>query len=514
MKKFIALALFGLLIMALSATVHAQQLEFKASGLITSTALYYRNIAAVTGSPNPTQNITSFFSSPWAAPDASVAPSASGAWNRPNAYLVTRMNLVFDAIMSKELSGRVAFEMDAMRWGDNPSTTAAGKVGIWRADATAVEIKHIYLDFGLPYFGIPVPMTARVGLQPLDVRPHILMISDGMGVTGGIKLDPVLIAPMWGKPVEGRDAASDDVDFYGLHANAKLGSLTVGGYGIYFNCNTYPFNQMQTTYGITPANEADFWWFGGYVDGKAGPVNIQSDFIFDYGKVEARGGSTLRDVDYRGWVTRLKVEYPWEKFGFGLVGMYASGADLKKTSTTGLPAATGSANGNGPVTKVHSFVVPPGSEQAGITGDDFFVFGNFVSLEAAPLNMSTSSPVTTNVVHRGSYGGMWFAKLFVGYKVTPWYKVNLEALYLGDTTENGNTLGNAVKSSGALRNDSGIGWEFNLINEINIYKNLKWDIGLGYLIAGDALDQRVGATNFNKSPHNPYIVATKLRYTF
>jgi hypothetical protein len=422
------------------------------------------------------------------------------------------MNLVFDAIMSKELSGRLAMEIDAMRWGENPANTGAGNTGRWRADANSIEIKHAYMDVGLPYFGIPVPMTIRVGLQPLGVRPHILMITDGMGVTGGIKIDPVLVAPMWGKPLEGKDAAADDVDFYGLHANAKLGTLTVGGYGIYFNCNTYPLNEVTSTYGLTPANEADFWWFGGYVDGTAGPVNIQFDAIYDYGKVEARGASTARDVDYRGWIARLKVEYPWEKFSFGGVGMYASGADLKETNYSGLPGTA--ATGGGASKKVESFVVPPGSEQAGITGDDFFVFGNFVSLEAAPLSMSVASPVLTNVAHRGAYGGIWFAKLFAGYKVTPWYKVSVEALYLGDTTTGGNTLGNAVKSSGALRNDSSIGWEFNLINEINIYKNLKWDVGLGYLIAGDAMDQNVPGTTFNKTPHNPYVIATKLRYTF
>jgi len=342
------------------------------------------------------------------------------------------------------------------------------------------------------------------------------MITDGSGITAGLKLDPVTIAPMWAKQIEGKDAASDDIDFYGLHANAKLGSLTVGGYGLYFNMNTYPGYNVTGTYGVTPTHKADFWWFGGYVDGKVGPVNIQTDFIYDFGEVKARGDNPAEKVKYSGYIGRAKIEFPWEKFSFGGVGMYASGSDLNKTGYAGLPGETVANNAANPGAsrKVNSFVVTPGSEQAAITGDDFFVFGNFVTLEVAPLNMSTASATLTHTVHRGSYGGMWFAKLFAGYKVTPWYKVNLEALYLGDTTLHGNTLGNAVHPNGRLRDDTDIGWEFNLINEINIYKNLKWDLGAGYLIAGDALDQRVGTTNFNKSMHNPWIVATKLRYTF
>ena len=471
--------------------------------------------------------------------------------------MVNRMNLVFDANIGKELTGRLALEIDAMRWGTNPGegsggsgTQGDGRTGRWRTDATGIEVKHAYFDAALPYFGIPVPMTIRVGIQPLGYRPHILMITDGAGVTGGIKIDPVLIAPMWAKPIEGKDTVSDDVDVVGLQATVKVGTLSIGGYGIYWNMNTYPLNQAPasfgggpgnqvTAYGVTPLNKADFWWAGVFVDGKAGPLNIQFDGILDRGEVQRRhvyteGGTPARDVQYQGFVTRLKIEYPWEKLSFGGVGVYGSGADLHRTGINGLPGEhvaneRDSRPFDNPVThqqlntasKVSSFVVPPGSEQAGITGDDFFIFGNFVTLEAAPLNYSTSSGTLTNVVHRGSYGGLWFLKAFAGYKVAPWYKVTIEALYLGDTTKAGNTFGNAVTTDRfrKLKDDDDIGWEFNIINEINIYKNLKWDLGAGYLIAGDALDMMVANTTinpirYNKSPHNPWIVASKLRYTF
>ena len=61
------------------------------------------------------------------------------------------------------------------------------------------------------------------------------------------------------------------------------------------------------------------WWFGAYADGKAGPVNLNYDFVYDYGSVDERQSmiAGLHNVNYRGWATRIKIDYPWEKFNFG-----------------------------------------------------------------------------------------------------------------------------------------------------------------------------------------------------
>ena len=47
-----------------------------------------------------------------------------------------------------------------------------------------------------------------------------------------------------------------------------------------------------------------------------------------------------------------------------------------------------------------------------------------------------------------------------------------------------------------LRDDTSIGWEFDLINEIQIYNNLRFFVGGGFLIAGNAMDvaTRTGGT--------------------
>jgi len=127
-------------------------------------------------------------------------------------------------------------------------------------------------------------------------------------------------------------------------------------------------------------------------------------------------------------------------------------------------------------------------------------------------------------VSRGAFGGTWFAKLYGSVKATPWYKVTLQGLYIGDTTKHGNTFGTARKNpnvaagSQILRDDNDIGWEFDIINEIDIYKNLKLFAGAGILFAGDGLDVYNGAAaaglGRNFSPKNPWNVTWRLLYSF
>ncbi len=525
MKKFIVLSLIGWVVVVLTPTVYAQpKLDFKASGSMEATSFLYRNITsgatsdAITsrwpggGFPVPAGNPGSGFR----PDDPFVDPRDSGAWDRTNSYLEFRGRLRFDAIMGKELRGTIIFELDSTRWGD-PSGDR-NRLGFWTADRAGVEVKNLYIDFALPYFGIPVPITTRVGIQPLGHRPHMFMVTDGTGITGGIKIDPVTIGLQWAKAVEGRDATADDVDVYGMFVNAKLGKMTPGVFVFNFNMNQYPLQTSGTQYGTTSNNEANFWWLGAYLDGKLGPVDLKFDFIYDYGTVERRGNAPLAlgvptKVKYRGWVTQLKVDLPWEKFNFGVLGMYASGADLRKTSRSGLPGEA-VADGPGFSTKVGSYVVPPGSEEYNAWGESMFMGGNFITATALSIGFYPSTSTSPNYLTRGAIGGTWVGKLYASMKPMSWYKVTLQGLYIGDTTKHGNTVGDAVKPTGRLRDDKTIGWELDLIQEIQIYKNLKWSIGAGLLFAGDALDQRIGTTNRNESPKTPWIVATSLRYDF
>jgi hypothetical protein len=124
---------------------------------------------------------------------------------------------------------------------------------------------------------------------------------------------------------------------------------------------------------------------------------------------------------------------------------------------------------------------------------------------------------------RGPIGGTWMAKLYAAVKATPWYKATFQVLYIGDTTKNGNTFGTAYAGpipALGTRDDKSIGFEFDLIQEIQIYKNLKYVIGAGYLFAGKAMDFGYLGTGplaglaFNSKPKDPWQITTNLTYNF
>ena len=515
MKKFIILSLCGLLIMAFSATVYAQKLDFKVSGAIYTTSYLYRNLP-------DTEDI---FGGPKSPSDwTSSTASKRGTIDRTQSWMATRARLKFDAVMEKDLSGTIYFEMDSSRWGDNEGSSKDGSLqrnsmGYWGADRAAVEVKQAFIDFGLSKIGLPVPVSMRIGLVPAAVRPHMVLDIDGMGIIGTIKLDPVTITPMWFKPFEGKDAAADDVDYYALEVSAKIDKLTVGGYGLYANMNSYSIDSASTAasaaYEAGTDNQAKMFWLGAYLDGRLGPVDINTDIVMDRGKVESiKYPVTKADVKYSGWATRARVDYPWEKFNFGAAFSYGSGANAKKTSETGLPGETVAA-GTAASTKMGSYVHPPGD--FGSNPDRLSIFWGSPVTTVDPKFSSTDSNTS---MYRGSFGGTWMAKIYGSYKLAPWYKVTLGGMYIGDTTKNGNTVGTARKSPYAatdLRDDKTIGVEVGLLNDFLIYNNLTLGVNLGYLFPGNALDQwdaMATGTDKNVDMKNPWILGTYLNYKF
>ncbi len=236
MRKLTVLSLAGLLILALSAVAYAQapKLEFRASGFID--AQTFIGVGVPQYNSNATSGAGKFYTVVNPNYASTLVPGTFGlgspGWNRTQSNWEGRAHLKFDAVMGPNLSGTIYFEIDTFRYGSVFNTSAisreANNFGAWTTDRTAVEVKNIYIDVGLPYFGIPVPITVRVGAQPIGVRPNMLVYSDGTGVTAGIKLDPVMIMPIYAKALENLDFADDDVDVWGLHANAKFGTCTVG----------------------------------------------------------------------------------------------------------------------------------------------------------------------------------------------------------------------------------------------------------------------------------------------
>jgi hypothetical protein len=530
MKKFMSVSLIGLVILAFGAIVYAQEapkfaagflpgLEIKATGWIDAQTFLMRN---VTAGANGLTNQALY--NAWGLSGSFTGGNPSGDLDRKVSFWESRTRFTFNWIYGKATSGTIQFEADAGPWGGTPGGNA-GQISerntygttVTSADRAALEIKSVYFDFATPYLGVPVPMNFRVGLQPLTLRYPLLLLTDGIGIKGTFKVDPATIEAWYAKYLEGQNRAADDVDMYGLHVNTAIDKLTVGGYFLYYNMNTYPFlvGQPLSTMAGWPAalsrnafgtQSADFWWLGLYADGRVGPVNINFDFMYDNGKVKSRI-SDVSDVKYSGYATRLVVDFPWEQFNFGIGGAYGSGADTKKTSGSGL---AGSATFDGDDShKVGAFVVPPSTEAAAGFGESLVLF----SWWGTRGDSGIGNTLNYNQVCKGPLGGLWYAKVYGKVKPVPWYTITLTGFYIGDTTKHGNTFGNAHDANDELRNDKKIGWEADLVQEIEIYKNLKFAIGAGYLWSGSAMDLWNGL-DANYSPKNPWNISSNMTYFF
>jgi hypothetical protein len=509
MKKFLVLSFVSLLILAFGMTAYAQEkkpvLEFKASGWIDMVTEWWRN--AVQGTYGP---------------DGTVPAAGIQQANKTAAYLETRARLKFDAIYGKAMSGTIYFEMDSSRWGDMGS--GRNNMGAWNADQVALEIKNVYFDFAVPYFGVPVPTTFRVGLQPLSIRNHLLVYTDGMGITMGAKIaDMVTVSPFFFKPKEGQDLNSDDVDVYGIQASAKVSTMNVGGYWMYYNMNLYPLN-ANSAYGVGSDFKSDMNWWGLYADGKLGPVNMKTDFIYDWGNVHARNpGVGDHRVKYSGYCLYGNFDFPWEKFNFGATGMWTSAADADETSggqigssTSGLPYTQAASTLPNPavfkpVRRVGTYVVPPGSESGAIFGEGLVFYSSWVNRG----NTGIGNTINSNGLGRGPVGGTYMIKAYTGFKFHPDHKITLAGMYIGDNVNHGDLYGTYINDNLTLRDKDTIGVEVDAIWEWNIYDKLKYTVGAGYMWPGTAIKyQTYSATDRNNKLHAPWIVTSQLIYSF
>ena len=343
-----------------------------------------------------------------------MQPSALQAFDQPMSYVMSRGRLRFDAIMGKEMMGTFYFEFDSTRWGERiPAGSTAQRQfsGYWGvADRSTLELKNMFITFGMPW--IPVPTTVQAGILPLYIRPGVFLATDGPGIVAAFKVEPALIKLMWGKALEGYDWASDDDDLYAIDVNTKIQDLTVGAYALDFHMRSYPTSADGNAIVNSAYYSSNIWWLGLYADGKVGPVNLNFDFVYDYGNVKDRRDITVRagDVDYRGWALRANLAYPIEKLTVGAT-IYGSGADQKKTSASGLPG-TAAANGGATSSKVTTYIVPAGTE--GGVGDSIIFCGNRID------RTNTGNFHAADTYHAAApFGGLWINKLCGSYMFTP-----------------------------------------------------------------------------------------------
>jgi hypothetical protein len=541
MKKFITLASAVILIFGLAATTYA--IDWSASGFVRVRSAWYVNA----DNPNATQTKTTV----WDLVDDVVFDDPdpgdirvkfkdfdvktkvlNEAYDDTNAWMDTRFRLRFSAKHEDLAEGVIYFEGDSSRWGEEPD--GRNKAGAWNADRNAVELKQFYIDFKVPGLSDFAPTSVRAGIQGFALRSHFLLFADGAGVELNTTTGPVKWSWYWYKPEEGADNQADDADFYGVRLWLPgLLPVTPGGYFLYLNAGDYP---LRDSTAAGPYDKGAFWWAGFYLDGKVGPVALKSDFAYFNGE-KTLSGFAANEALANGDIPPPDPDFS----GYGLF-VDASVSDIVPNVTFGGAFAYGSGDDlvdtvdqlSGEDDEFDGFRVPPGSEEPYIGNWGMVYYASAINDGVRISNLASGTEAAL-----GKLGGSWFGKLYASYKFPAWLTTTIYGMYIGDTTDEGNTQGDArdiipkiAGLSSGFEDDSDIGIELGAYCNISIYKNLTYSIGGGYLFAGGALDTYTGsylegATGdivfgtpglgdlaFNESPRDPWAILSQLIFKF
>jgi hypothetical protein len=488
MKKILTLAAVALLIFGLAAATYA--VEFKASGLIRARTALYMNTDGI-----PRGNADNY--------------------DDTEAWMDSRMRLKMDLIASEDLYGVIYFEGDSSRWGEaRVGRNTAGGWGAGGSDSAAVELKQFYIDFNVPGISDTVPTNLRVGTQWLAIRSHVFLGADGATIRLFMQPGPVRLYLNWSKPWEGTDHQYDDSDLYSTRVVLALPDFPVrpGMFFAYWNSNDYDYTGIVGTgygaglgalrAGLTDSTgDARFWWLGVNVDGKIGPASIKTDFVYFDGEAEPSslmaGAFGVNDAEYGGWIFYADANAAVGPATVGGTFMYATGDDLTDTAKA--------------KPDFGAYRIPPGSEANPALGTVFWAGKVHDGIDIA----NGAGRASGTAVQQRWFGGLWTIKGYASFKPLDWLKVTGYAMYIGDTTDDGNTIGNAVDPAEAsgLEDESDVGIEIGGIVDLSIYKNLTYSMAVGYLFAGDALDT-VDALGLNDSPDDPWAIVSQLIYKF
>jgi hypothetical protein len=487
MKKILTLAAVIVFVFTLAAATYA--VEFKASGLIRVRSALYMN---TDGAPR----------------------AVADNYENTEAWMDSRFRLKMDLVASEDLMGVIYFEGDSSRWGEvGVARNTAGAWGASGSDRNAVELKQFYIDFNVPGLKDTVPTNVRIGTQWLAIRSHIFLGADGATLRIFTNPGPVRVYLNWSKPWEGTDHQYDDTDLYSTRVVLALPDFPVqpGMFFAYMNSNDYDYTGIvgpgmgsglgALRAGLTDSTgDGEFWWLGFNVDGKIGPAAIKTDFVYFNGEAEpsslVKGFFAVGDADFSGWAVYADVNVPISQFTVGGTFFYATGddaTDIAKVSPD-----------------FDAYRIPPGSEANPNLGTVFWAGTTHDGVDIATAGRGLGF-----AVQQRWFGGLWTAKGYGSFKPLDWLKVTAYAMYIGDTTDDGNTIGNAVDATEAsgLEDESDIGIEIGAIVDLSVYKNLTYSVAAGILFAGDALDT-VDAFGLNDDPDDPWAIVSQLIYKF
>ena len=257
--------------------------------------------------------------------------------------------------------------------------------------------------------------------------------------------------------------ADADRDTYGV---AGIYKWNQGSAGLEIK---YARDATNSTAGYTET----VWLFTPYVQAKFGPVYVEAEGAYTYGK---RDYDTISDIDIRGWSAYLKAQVDLEPAYVGVRGAYVTGDD---PSTTDEIETSGLSGGIGfePTLILWNYTQETWLKSVGSGGNFTPGAGSYYSRQM------------TNA---------WFGQIFAGIKPIP--KLDIMASYTYAKMDE--------KPTGWISDK--LGSEFDITATYKIYDNLSYMVGFGYLWTGDAFK----GTNAAATVDNTYLVMHKVTLTF
>ncbi len=366
----------------------------------------------------------------------------------------------FDAATDDgKVKGVFATEIGGLRFGESGKAAYSG-------DSIAMEVRWAYLDFQFP--NVENPARVRMGLQPIEVSPYNWQETIAgvkfYGEAAGMGYE---LAWLRGHEVQVNDSDDDREDADALYGRLNIkpnDGLDVGLFAMYQGGDADASSPADNTVSSRDwqvkkfADKVDLnlWTLG--VDGgmTSGKLFVNWDLMYQMGNIDnitfsdyASGLSRSGDFDMSAYFAHLDVGMKIGAHKITYTFWYASGDDDARDGDINAYVATD-------LDRTDSVCLMEG----GYLDDDYFTERPYVLDKGLILN-----------------------KLALDTKLCEKSRAGIALLYMMTAEDIAYT-----DSLGRPQSESSIGMEVDAYYARKIYKNVDFELSLGYLVSDGALD--------------------------
>jgi len=370
------------------------------------------------------------------------------------------------------VKGVYAIELGAIRFGNSDVG------GAFSGDGKHVENRWAYTDFQIP--GVASKARVTIGLMPFTVNPYFWS-ETAMGVRyKGAIVEPVDLTLAWVRGKESfnsdkEDKLFSDLDAYVARVDVKaVKNIPFGVFAVYQGRSPQDSDRETyvgtTDYEVKTLKTVDFDLYTLGTDGKAkfGMAFVNWDLMYQGGSLT---DNSAKKLDISAWFAHADVGVNIDKMRLTYTVWYASGDDNSSDDKISNYLATD-------VDMTASRVL-----MEAYTDDSYF----------------TEAPYVLDK-------GLFLNKLALDFKATKKLTVGGALLYL-QTAED--------LSLGGGKTSKKLGTEIDAYMSYQLWPSTKLEVGVGYLIAGDAMDYFEVASARNGSSDADIVrVDSRVRYSF